>query len=96
MKVDHEKSQLEVNPKKDKLKIIETAAKHIRDDIKAVQTSHRAYPACDELGSDNSINFLPESLKILQGLMTSMTATFWLQYMDMVDILRKFIRAECT
>ena len=69
MKVDQEKSQLEVVPKKDKLKIVETAAKLIRDDIKALQTSHRAYPACDELGSDDSINFLSESLKILlEGL----------------------------
>jgi len=69
MKVDCEKSQLEVNPKKDKLKIVETAAKLIQDDIKEVQTSHRAYPACNELGFDDSINFLPESLKtLLEGL----------------------------
>jgi len=56
---------LEVNPKKDRLKIVETAVKLVQDDIKAVQTFHRAYPACNELWSDDSISFLSESLKIL-------------------------------
>ena len=30
-----------------------------------MQTSHTVYPACDELGSEESINFLPKSLKVL-------------------------------
>ena len=31
-----------------------------------------------------------------KSLKSSRTATLWLQYMDMVDILRKYIRAEHT
>ena len=51
------------------MKIVETAAKLIRDDIKAVETSHKVYPTCDELGSDECINFLPETLRVLlEGL----------------------------
>ena len=51
------------------MKIVETAAKLIRDDIKAVETSHKIYPTCDELGSDECINFLPETLRVLlEGL----------------------------
>ena len=44
---------------------LETAAKLIKDDIKAVKTSHCNYPGIDELGSDESINFLPTSLRVL-------------------------------
>ena len=43
----------------------ETAAKLIKDDIKAVKTSHCNYPGIDELGSEESINFLPTSLRVL-------------------------------
>ena len=51
------------------MKIVETAAKLIRDDINAVETSHKIYPTCDELGSDECINFLPETLRVLlEGL----------------------------
>ena len=28
-------------------------------------TSHSVYPACEELGSDEAINFLPETLRVL-------------------------------
>ena len=46
------------DPDTDKMRIIETAAKLIRDDIKAVETSDRVYPASDELGSDDAIKFI--------------------------------------
>ena len=49
------------DPDIEKIRIIEAAAKLIRDDIKAVDTRHDVYPACDELGSEECINFLPES-----------------------------------
>jgi hypothetical protein len=39
----------------------------------------------------DKLNKKIESLKS-----SSRTAALWLQYMDMVDILRKFLRAECT
>ena len=31
-----------------------------------------------------------------ESMKSSRTATLWLQYIDMVDILRKYIRTECT
>ena len=46
-----------------KNKVVETAAKFIRHDIKAMKTSCTAYPTCDEL--DDCINFLPETLRVL-------------------------------
>ncbi len=52
------------DPDTEKMRIVETAAKLIRDDIKAVATSHSVYPACDELGSDEAIKFLPETLRV--------------------------------
>ena len=48
-------SQRDLDPEKDKLRIIETAAKLIKDDIKAVKTSHCNYPGIDEMGSKESI-----------------------------------------
>ncbi len=58
-------SHRDLDPEKDKYRIIETAAKLIKDDIKSVQTSHTVYPGYDELGPEESINFLPKSLKVL-------------------------------
>ena len=43
----------------------------IRDDIKAVETSHKCniYPACDELGHDECMNYLPSTLRaLLEGV----------------------------
>ena len=42
---------------KEKMRIIETAAKLIRDDIKEVKTSHSHYPGFEALVSEESINF---------------------------------------
>ena len=59
-------SHQKADPETEKMRIVQTAAKLIRDDIKAVET---VYPACDELESDECINFLPETLKVLlEGL----------------------------
>ena len=58
-------SQRDLDPEKDKIRIIETAVKLIKDDIKAVKTSHCNYPSIDKLGSKESINFLPTSLRVL-------------------------------
>ena len=57
-------SQRDLDPEKGKIRIIETAAKLIKDYIKAVKTSHCNYPGIDELGSKESINFLPTSLRV--------------------------------
>ncbi len=56
-------SQHNLDVEKDKVRIIKTAAQLIKDDIKLVSTSH--YPGTDELGSEESINFLPASLRVL-------------------------------
>ena len=50
-------------------RIVEPAAKLIGDDIKTVETPHGVYSACDELGSDKTISFLPKSLRaLLEGI----------------------------
>jgi len=58
-------SHRDTDSEKEKMRVVETAAKLIRDDIRAVKTSNLVYPGCDELGSEESINFLPQSLKLL-------------------------------
>lgn len=45
------------------MRIIKTAAKLIRDDIKSVMTSHELYP--DMMSEEENVNFLPESLRLL-------------------------------
>lgn len=50
----------------EKLRVVETAAKLIRNDIKSIQTSNSVYPTSEEmLSEDACINFLPETLKVL-------------------------------
>ena len=52
-----------------KIRLVEAAAKLIREDIKAVETSHTVYPSYNELGSNECINFLPDTLRsLLEGL----------------------------
>lgn len=64
-------SNREAYPEAEKMRIIETAAKLIKDDIKLVETSHDVYPDCDSLKSEEDAkNFLPESLRVLlKGLL---------------------------
>ena len=57
-------SHRDLDPQKDKIRIIETAAKLIKDDIRTVKTLHSNYPGFEELGSEECINFLPVSLKV--------------------------------
>ena len=51
-------SQRDLNPEKDKFRIIEAAAKLIKDDIKAVKTSHCNYPGIDLKSSSTSYLYL--------------------------------------
>ena len=37
------------NTTEGKMKLIQAAAKLIKEDIKAIKTSHEVYPACDDL-----------------------------------------------
>ena len=54
------------DPEREKMHIIQAAAKLIRDDIKSVKTSNESYPASHEIESEEEcLKFLPETLKLL-------------------------------
>ena len=53
--------------------------------------------SADQVCQDNVMAKINDALQEKkEHLKSSRTATMWLQYMDMVDILRKYIRAERT
>jgi len=53
--------------------------------------------SADKICSDNVIVKINEAVaEKKEQLKYSRIAKLWLQYMDMIDILRKYIRAECT
>ena len=53
--------------------------------------------SADQVSRADVISRIDDTLKrVTISLKSSRTATLWLQYMDMVDILRKYIRAERT
>ena len=50
----------------EKIRVVETAAKLIKNYIKAMETSNAVYPTSEEmLSEDACINFLPETLRLL-------------------------------
>ena len=50
----------------EKVRVVETAAKLIRNDIKAMEISNTVYPTCEEMASEDAcISFLPETLRVL-------------------------------
>ena len=50
----------------EKIRLIETAEKLFRKDIKVIETSNTAYPTCEEMASEDAcIDFLPETLRVL-------------------------------
>ena len=50
----------------EKIRLIETAAKLIRYDIKVIETSNTAHPTCEEMASEDAcIDFLLEMLRVL-------------------------------
>ena len=51
-------SHRDLDQETEKIRIIETAAKLMKDDIKAVKTSHSCYPCLDEVEPEHCINFL--------------------------------------
>ncbi len=57
--------QRDRDPEKDKLRIIKAAARLIKDDIKGMKASYSNYPVMNDLKSETSMNFLPESLRVL-------------------------------
>ena len=69
---DFYNSQQKPDPIKEKVRLVQTAAKLIMSDIKSLETCNDFYPSCDEIKSeDKCIGFLPETLRIrilLEGL----------------------------
>jgi hypothetical protein len=63
-------NQKKSDPEQEKIRLIRTAAKLIKEDIKSVQTDHTKYPSFEEMKNvEEGLNFLPESLKtLLNGL----------------------------
>ena len=57
--------QRDRDSEKDKLRIIKAAARLIKDDIKGMKASYSNYPVMNDLKSETSMNFLPESLRVL-------------------------------
>eukprot|EP00794_Sanderia_malayensis_P001614 gene1614-1785_t len=56
------------DPEMEKMHIIRTAAKFIKNDIKLVETSNEYYPPTDEIKNPQKcLSFLPESLKAFLG-----------------------------
>ena len=62
--------QQKKNTTEEKIKLVQAAANFIKEDIKAIETSHKVYPFCDDLKSQEaSIKYLPDTLRVLlEGL----------------------------
>ena len=49
-----------------KIKLVQAAAKLIKEDIKAIGTSHEIYPLCDDLKLEEAgTEYLPDTLRVL-------------------------------
>ena len=55
---------LKQNTAEEKMKLVQATAKLIKEDIKAIGTSHEVYPHCDDLQSQEAaIKYLPDTLR---------------------------------
>ena len=62
----YQQEKTEFDADVEKIRLIETATKLIRNDIKVIETSNIAYPTCEEMASEDAcIDFLPETLRVL-------------------------------
>jgi len=69
-------SPKQTDPECEKHRIISTAAKFIKSDIKAMQQQKEVYPGSDEMSSvENATAFVPESLQILMKLLLTSNDT---------------------
>ena len=56
----YQQEKTEFDADVEKIRLIETAAKLIRNDIKVIETSNTAYLTCEEMASEDAcIDFLP-------------------------------------
>ena len=59
-------SKQKQNTAEEKMKLVQAAAKLIKEDIKAIGTSHEVYPHCDDLQSkETALKYLPDTLRVL-------------------------------
>ena len=64
----YQQGKMEADADVEKIRVVETAAKLIKNDIKVIETSNTAYPTCEEMASEDAcINFLPETLRCLKS-----------------------------
>ena len=62
----YKQQQQEEDTVEAKIKLVEAAAKLIKEDIKAVKTAHDAYPSCEDFKSKEAcIKYLPDTLRVL-------------------------------
>ena len=63
---EYYKQRQEINTGEEKVKLVRAAAKLIKEDIKAIETSHEVYPSCDDLESQEAgVKYLPDTLLAL-------------------------------
>ena len=61
-----QQQQQEKNTAEEKIKLVQAAAKLIKEDVKAIKTSHEVYPLCNDLKSQEAgIEYLPDTLRVL-------------------------------
>ena len=62
----YSKQQQKQNTAEEKIKLVQAAAKLIKEDIKAIETAHEVYPHCNDLTSQEAgIEYLPNTLRVL-------------------------------
>ena len=63
---DYYSKQQQQDTAEEKIKLVQAAAKLIKEDIKAIETSLEVYPLCDDLKSQEAgIEYLPDTLRVL-------------------------------
>ncbi len=63
---EYYKQQQQENTTEEKMKLVQAAARLIKEDIKSITMTHDIYPSCDDIRSQEAgIEFLPDTLKEL-------------------------------
>ena len=61
----YQQEKMEPDADVEKIRVVETAAKLIRNEFKAIETSNTAYPTCEEMASEDAcINLIQETLRV--------------------------------
>ncbi len=79
-------SSREKNTTEEKMKLVQAAARLIKEDIKSITMTHDIYPSCDDIRSQEAgIEFLPDTLKellkwLFPGQNTGVNSFNWTSY----------------